>query len=412
MSILTLSPAWAKEPVLHPGDLVAMCGDSITEQAKYSVFVATYLAACQPVPDIEVVNFGVGGAYVNSFLESRLSPHVVSLKPDVVTLFYGMNDSGKPIADFSSGMAQVIQKLKAAGVRDFVIGSPGVVDTFTYTKTTAGGNPEVTATRNGILKKLSGISQEIARENGFAFAEVHQSMSSVMEQAKAKFGQEYPFCGPDGVHPFANGHLVMAYSFLKALGCDGDIAQITVDLKNNHAEATQGHKVVSYADGRLALESSRYPFCFVGDPKLPSSSSGMLEFIPFNRDLNRFMLVVKNSPAPAMKLTWGEQSRVYPTDQLARGVNLAADFLNNPFSRPFAELEEAVRSQQTIQLQLVGPNSLFDAAAKNQKKYPEEGTKALAEAVKAVTGLETVLNQETLRHVHPVLHTIVIEPAP
>ena len=39
----------------------------------------------------------------------------------------------------------------------------------------------------------------------------------------------------DGVHPAANGHLIMAYAFLKGLGCDGNVGTITLDLAGNHA---------------------------------------------------------------------------------------------------------------------------------------------------------------------------------
>ena len=52
-------------------------------------------------------------------------------------------------------------------------------------------------------------------------------MEDVMTKAKAKYGKQYALAGEaDGVHPDENGHLVMAYAFLKALGCDGDIGTI------------------------------------------------------------------------------------------------------------------------------------------------------------------------------------------
>ena len=37
---------------LQKGDLVAVCGDSITEQRLYSVMMETYLTACAPVEDV------------------------------------------------------------------------------------------------------------------------------------------------------------------------------------------------------------------------------------------------------------------------------------------------------------------------------------------------------------------------
>jgi hypothetical protein len=114
-----------------------------------------------------------------------------------------------------------------------------------------------------------------------------------MTQAKAKYGKQYHVGGSDGIHPAANGQLVMAYAFLKALGCSGDIGTITLDLAAKSAQATAGYKILSVTDGAIEVESSRYPFCFFGDPARPESTRGIIEFIPFNEELNRYRLVVK-----------------------------------------------------------------------------------------------------------------------
>ena len=151
-------------------------------------------------------------------------------------------------------------------------------------------------------------------------------MIDVMTKAKAKYGKSYHLAGGDGVHPDRNGHLVMAYAFLKALGCSGDIGRITVDLKANQAEATAGHKIVSCRDGVVEIESTRYPFCFYGDPAQPSATRGVIEFLPFNQDLNRLTLVVKE-PAGRCKVTWGKSSKEFSAEQLSAGVNLAAEFV-------------------------------------------------------------------------------------
>ena len=41
---------------LRPGDVVAICGDSITEQGLYSAFIEAYLLACQPVSGVRTTN--------------------------------------------------------------------------------------------------------------------------------------------------------------------------------------------------------------------------------------------------------------------------------------------------------------------------------------------------------------------
>ena len=179
-------------------------------------------------------------------------------------------------------------------------------------------------------------------------------MLDVMAKAKAKYGEDYAVAGGDGVHPDPNGHLVIAYAFLKALGCDGNIGTITVDLAANKATATDGHKVLAIKDGSVDIESTRYPFCFSGDPKSPDATTGIIEFFPFNQDLNRYTLIVTNpGPATKLKITWGTQSKEFPAADLAKGINLAAEFLNNPFSEPFKKVEQTIRQQQNFETLLV-----------------------------------------------------------
>src|SRR5205814_3452062 len=128
------------------------------------------------------------------------------------------------------------------------------------------------------------------------------TMFDAMTKAKAKLGSNYAFAGGDGVHPGPNGHLAMAYAFLKGLGCDGNIGTITIDLASNKAQATAGHKVISFNNGSAEIESTRYPFCFFGDSSGPSTRSA-IEFLPFNEDLNRFRLIVKGATADEVKIT-------------------------------------------------------------------------------------------------------------
>ena len=115
-----------------------------------------------------------------------------------------------------------------------VVGSPGCVDADTF----GGHNPERAAMYNKTLAALRDIARDVALKQGVVFADVFDPMVTAMTKAKAKYGREYILAGGDGVHPDRNGHLVMAYAFLKALGCDGNIGTITVDLQGDKAEAS------------------------------------------------------------------------------------------------------------------------------------------------------------------------------
>ena len=54
-------------PTLKPGDFAAVCGDSITEQKLYSVFIEDYLLMCQPESDMRTLQVGWGGEVADSF---------------------------------------------------------------------------------------------------------------------------------------------------------------------------------------------------------------------------------------------------------------------------------------------------------------------------------------------------------
>ncbi|MEK6233160.1 MAG: hypothetical protein N2C14_00455, partial [Planctomycetales bacterium] len=206
--------------------------------------------------------------------------------------------------------------------------------------------PDADEFYNDNLAKLSGIAGRLAKENGFVYGELHPLMMKSMKDAKATLGKDYHVCGRDGVHPSANGHLVMAYAFLKAMGLNGDIGTITVDM-NGKTTASDGHRVLSSAGGKVEIESSRYPFCFTGNEKDPGGTVSILPFLPFNRDLNRYMLVVKNLSQPMADVTWGKTTKTFAKADLEKGINLAEAFLDNPFSAPFSAVERVVAEKQS-----------------------------------------------------------------
>jgi lysophospholipase L1-like esterase len=308
------------------GDVVAICGDSITEQSLYSAFIETYLLACQPAKELRSRQFGLSGETSWEFV-LRLDSEVMSHRPTVVTTCYGMNDGGYAPIDAQRQLAyrrattEIVQRFKSGGVRLIVVGSPSAVDSDSFG---AGGPNWIGAEEYNIqtLRGLTRIARELATEEGVTYADVHGLFCEVMANAKAKFGPHYHVAGADGVHPAANGHLIIAYTFLKALGCEGDIGSIKVDLAENRATASEGHHVLSFDGELLEIESARYPFCFYGDPHSPDSTRGILPVLPFNAELNRFQLIVTAAPTARLKVTCGDQSKIFLAGQLASGINL------------------------------------------------------------------------------------------
>lgn len=397
------------ELILKKGDRVAIVGDSITEQKQYSKFMELYLLACVPELKLTVYQFGWGGERAPGFA-GRMENDFVPWRPTVVTTCFGMNDgSYRPYEDaigkaYEAGARRIQTRCKELGAR-MIVGGPGPVDSESWRSS----EPEADTYYNDNLARLSAIAGRLAAENGFVYAGLHPLMMKVMQDAKAKLGKSYAVCGGDGVHPGANGHLVMAYAFLKAAGLDGNIGTVTVDLAGP-ATATDGHRVLSSANGKVEIESARYPFCFLGSEKEPAGTRSILPFVPFNRDLNRFLLVVKNLSAPTAVVTWGTAAKTFSKADLEAGVNLAEAFLDNPFVEPFSQLDRIVAEKQNREtLAIKGVITNFRSL-----KAEFEGD---AEVAGAIDTLRRKLEQRNAQDaararaaVKPVRHTIQIAP--
>ena len=86
----TPAPA-PKKNFLKTGDQLAIIGDSITEQKKYSRIMETYLTVCVPELNISVRQYGWSGEKAPGFL-ARMTNDCLRFKPTVATTCYGMND--------------------------------------------------------------------------------------------------------------------------------------------------------------------------------------------------------------------------------------------------------------------------------------------------------------------------------
>lgn len=406
--VVLTSTAVHADLLLQPNDLVCIAGDSITEQKIYSVYIEDYLLMCQPAPGLTTLQFGSGGAaaYV---LGARTPNDLSYFHPTVVTMLYGMNDGQyKPLNDerskaFRDGTVNSIEAVKKIGVRAVLVSSPTCVNG-------PKDHPAKTTMYNQTLGAFGDMAREIAKNENVAFTDTHNIMLDVITKGEA-VTPDYSL-GGDGVHQGPAGHLVMAYSMLKGLGCDGAIGSITVDLSKNTAEGSPGQKIISVKDGTVQIESTRYPFCFNGDPTKPDTTTNLdvLKYLPFNDDLNRYMLVVRGLTTAKAKVTWGATSQEFSAADLAKGINLAAAFAPaTPFSDQFAKVDAAVQAQQK-QETLLAKNFMSDFG-RLKDALPDQ-TAILDEIVKRGKDQRDVLAKAAAALVIPIDHTLTITPVP
>ncbi len=389
--------------LLKAGDRLAIIGDSITEQKIYSRIIETYLTVCVPELKITARQFGWSGETAEGFLR-RMTNDCLRFNPTVATLSYGMNDHRYRPFDVKNGdwyvanYSAVVSSLQNAGAR-VVLGSPGCVGKVPgWTKSSAYTRDEL----NVNLCALRDLDIAIAQNANARFADIFWTMFKAGyegEQRYATTNESYMISGKDGVHPGLAGQLVMAYSFLRAMGLDGDLGTFTVDLGAQTATATGGHAVESFANNTLSVVSTRYPFCAGGEINSDNSLRSGTTLVPFFEELSRFRLVVKNATAPQYQIIWGQTTNTYTTAQLASGVNLAADFVENPFCDAYKQVNDAVAAKQAYETKQI--KQVF-----HSKEARADMDKAVADTEAERAPLAAAIASAMV----PVRHSIVIRP--
>ena len=340
LSAYVLDPAPAtKELLLKKGDRLAICGDSITEQKQYSLILETYLTACLPELEITARQYGWSGEQAGGFIK-RMENDVFRFKPTIATSCYGMNDFryvpfDQKIADeYQKNLTTIAQAFKKSDAR-FVLGSSGIIDSVPHwVKNAAGTKKDL----NLSLSKFRNVAVGVAKKEEVAFADVYTPMLLADYEGKKLYGENFKVSGKDGVHPGWAGQTIMAYAFLKGLGVNGDIGTITYD-ESGKATSTQGHEIVSATDDKLVIRSTRLPFSPAeGDVKSDNSITAGRALIPFDDELNRFILKINAPKASSYTVTWGSATKRYTATQLKNGVNLTKDFATHPLTAPFKKI--------------------------------------------------------------------------
>ncbi|MEI6794751.1 MAG: SGNH/GDSL hydrolase family protein [Verrucomicrobiota bacterium] len=382
--------------LLQKDDRLAICGDSITEQKMYSVLMEAYIVAARSDLHVTVRQYGWSGEQAGGFLK-RMDNDVLRFKPTIATTCYGMNDfryvpqDEAIAATFRQNQTAVVRKFKEAGAR-VVLGSSGTIHSVPPWVKSAKGTWE---TLNLALLNFRNIDIEVAQSEQVAFADVYWPMLVKGHESRAKYGDGFKLEGNDGVHPGWAGHVMMATAYLEGLGLRGDVGQINVDLVAGKATAREGQRVVKFENGVVSLRSFRIPFSFEpGDITKDNTIAAGVALADFQKKLNRLTLKVAGAKTAQVKVTWGDVSKLFTGEQLAKGVNLAAEFPQNPTSPAFAQIWKAVAEKQAYETKQI--KTLFrskeakadmEAVAKSSQVEFDRLAAALKAVVKPVDSM-------------------------
>jgi lysophospholipase L1-like esterase len=219
VTALLLAPFIQAAPLVQNGQTVAFLGDSITQggaatSGGYVRLVASGLAANGI--EIKVIPAGISGHKSDQML-SRLEGHVLSKKPDWMTLSCGVNDvwhgsrgAGVSLEDYKKNITTIVDRCQAAGVKVLILTSTQI-------------NLPVTNELNTKLADYNAFLRDLAKERGLPLADLNADMLAE-QNALAAAGLKRSLT-TDGVHMNIYGNLMMARGVLKAFGLDA--AQLT-----------------------------------------------------------------------------------------------------------------------------------------------------------------------------------------
>lgn len=235
---------------LKDGDCVAFLGDSNTYTGKFIAYLDAYLVTRFPEKRIELINLGLPSETVSGLSEldhpyprpnvhERIGRALELTKPSVVVMCYGMNDGiyspfeAERFKKYQDGMLGAIAKAEKAGAR-VILMTPAPFDpTPLKGKTQPAGAPKYSWLRpyerydEEVLTRYSEWLVTL-RAKKYVVIDAHAAVVKHLATMRTT-DASYRVSG-DGIHPNANGHMVIALELLKALHAPSAIRDIVVNV--------------------------------------------------------------------------------------------------------------------------------------------------------------------------------------
>lgn len=211
--------------IIENGSKLVMIGDSVTDCDRarpvgeglfgavgkgYVGFVSGLLESTYPDKRIRVINMGSSGDTVRD-LKQRWDTDVMALKPDWLSIMIGINDVWRQfdtpliteghvyIGEYGETLEELVKKTMPT-VKNIVLMTPYYLE------------PNRNDAMRSAMDRYGEVVRDIARRYG-----------TILVDTQAAFDKVLKHCHPnnitwDRIHPNVMGHMVLARSFLKAVG--------------------------------------------------------------------------------------------------------------------------------------------------------------------------------------------------
>jgi acyl-CoA thioesterase-1 len=206
--------------LLEPNDRILFTGDSITASRRlypdapplgsngYVAFTAARLQADFASPDLEILNRGIGGNRMSDLL-ARLEKDCLALKPTVVSILIGINDTWRrydsknpsDIPTFEANYRQMLTRIRDDLQARLVLLEPFLLHV----------PPDRHQWREDLNPRIDTV-RRLAVEFDADLIPLDGLFAKAATEAPAEFW------AADGVHPTPAGHALIAQAWLENAG--------------------------------------------------------------------------------------------------------------------------------------------------------------------------------------------------
>jgi len=204
-------------PAFSPESRILFQGDSITDGNRgrsadpnhilghgYAFLIAALHGAAFPERKLTFLNRGISGHKVTD-LEARWQKDTLDLKPDLLSILIGVNDTGRaPLELFEPTYERLLEQTKAANPKvKLVLMEPFCLPVG---HTLERGEPWVAE-----LRERQAIVAKLAQKHGAALVRCQKCFDDACKRAPADYWIW------DGIHPTYSGHQLLADTWLETV---------------------------------------------------------------------------------------------------------------------------------------------------------------------------------------------------
>jgi acyl-CoA thioesterase I len=203
--------------IIQDGSVVLFQGDSITDAGRsreddndlgsgYPALTAAWFAALHPGTNVRFINRGISGNRAGD-LRTRWQADCLDLKPDLVSILIGINDTWRrydsqdptSVETYQDNFRAILRQTAQSGAQILIL-EPFLLPV-----------PEDRKTWRVDLDPKIQAARELARE----FNSSYIALDGLFAQASVR--RDPAFWLPDGVHPSLAGHALIAQAWLQTV---------------------------------------------------------------------------------------------------------------------------------------------------------------------------------------------------